>query len=107
MTLLSIQINHHAGTSKHNNYKRHDKLGYSSICNVGSKLGSDDEDDDVDDDVDDDGCQRRKSTSYRYIYRGDIVNLTYSITIRYILTSSACVVCNPHRPSDDLVQPCP
>ena len=37
MALLSIQINHHAGTPKHNNYKRHDKLGYSSICYIESK----------------------------------------------------------------------
>ena len=39
MALLSIQINHHAGTPKHNNYKRHDKLGYSSTCYTGSKIG--------------------------------------------------------------------
>ena len=39
MALLSIQINHHAGAPKHNNYKRHDKLGYSSICYIGSKIG--------------------------------------------------------------------
>ena len=40
MALLSIQINHHAGTPKDNNYKRHDKLGYSSICYIiGSKIG--------------------------------------------------------------------
>ena len=39
MTLLSIQINHHAGTPKHNNHKRHDKLEYSSICYIGSKIG--------------------------------------------------------------------
>ena len=41
MALLSIQMNHHAaGTPKHNNYKRHDELGYSSICYiVGSKIG--------------------------------------------------------------------
>ena len=25
MALLSIQINHYAGTPKHNNYKRHDE----------------------------------------------------------------------------------
>ena len=31
--ILFIQINHHAGTPKHNNYKRHDKLGYS-CCTV-------------------------------------------------------------------------
>ena len=39
MALLSIQINHHAGTPKHNNYKMHDKIGYSSICYIGSKIG--------------------------------------------------------------------
>ena len=41
MTLLSIQINHHAGPPKHNNYKRYDKLeySYSSICYIGSKIG--------------------------------------------------------------------
>ena len=27
ITVLRIQINHHAGTPKHNNYKRHDILG--------------------------------------------------------------------------------
>ena len=38
--LLSVQINQHAGTPKHNNnYKRHDKLGYGSICYIGSKIG--------------------------------------------------------------------
>ena len=35
MELLLIQINHHAGTRKHNKYKRHDKLEYSSICFTG------------------------------------------------------------------------
>ena len=30
-------MNHHARTPKHNNYKRHDKLGYSSISYIGSK----------------------------------------------------------------------
>ena len=39
MALLSIQINHHGGTPKHNSYKRHDKLGYSSICYIGSRIG--------------------------------------------------------------------
>ena len=39
MALVSIPINHHAGTPKHNNYKRHDKLGYSPICYIGSKIG--------------------------------------------------------------------
>ena len=39
MALLSIQINHPAATPKHNAYKRHDKLGYSSICYIGSKIG--------------------------------------------------------------------
>ena len=29
-----------AGTTKHNNnYKRYDKLGYSSICYIGSRIG--------------------------------------------------------------------
>ena len=38
--ILYIQITHHAGTPKHNNYyKRHDKLGYSSICYTGSRIG--------------------------------------------------------------------
>ena len=42
MGLLSIQIDHHAGTPKHNNYKRYEtlsKLGYSSICYIRSKIG--------------------------------------------------------------------
>ena len=41
MALLSIQINHHAGTLNHNSYKRHDKLfiEYSSIYYIGSKIG--------------------------------------------------------------------
>ena len=39
MALLSIQINCHAGTPKHNNYKRHDKLGYTSFSYIGSKIG--------------------------------------------------------------------
>ena len=30
ITVLFKLIDHHAGTPKHNNYKRHDKLGYSS-----------------------------------------------------------------------------
>ena len=33
-----FEINHHAGTTKHNNYKRHDKLEYSSVCYIGSSL---------------------------------------------------------------------
>ena len=37
--ILFIQINHHAETPKHNNYERHDKLGYSSIYYIGSKIG--------------------------------------------------------------------
>ena len=38
--ILYIQVNHHAGTPKHNNcYKRPDKLGYSSICYIGSRIG--------------------------------------------------------------------
>ena len=37
--ILFIQINHRAGTPKHNNYKRHDELGYSSICYIGSRIG--------------------------------------------------------------------
>ena len=36
--ILLCQINHHAGTPRHNNYKRHDKLGYSSACYVGSRI---------------------------------------------------------------------
>ena len=39
MALLFIQIYHHAGTPKHNNYKRYEELGYSSICYIGSKIG--------------------------------------------------------------------
>ena len=39
MALLLIQINHHAGTQEHNNYKRLDKVEYSSICYIGSKIG--------------------------------------------------------------------
>ena len=39
MALLSVQIDHNGETPKHNNYKRHDKLGYSSICYIGSKNG--------------------------------------------------------------------
>ena len=42
MVLLLIpeyQINDHAGTPKHNNYKKHDdKLGYNSICYIGPKI---------------------------------------------------------------------
>ena len=38
MALLSIQNNHNAGTPKHNNYKRHDKQGYVSICYIGSQI---------------------------------------------------------------------
>ena len=37
--LLSIRINHHAGIPELNNYKSHDKLGYSPICYIGSKVG--------------------------------------------------------------------
>ena len=33
------RINNHAGTPKHNNYKRHDKLEYSSTCYIGFKIG--------------------------------------------------------------------
>ena len=72
MAVLSIQITHHAETPKHNTYKRHDKLGYSSICYIGSKI-------------------RRVSMREVYkLFRGDPGKLTYSTTIRYILTSSAC-----------------
>ena len=63
MSVLSIQINYFAGTTKHNNYKRHDKLGYSSIVTL---------------DLRSDVCHRRKSTGYGY--RGDIGKLTYNIT---------------------------
>ena len=40
-TLLycTLQTNHHAGTPKHNNYKRHDKLAYSSVCYIVSRIG--------------------------------------------------------------------
>ena len=32
-------ITMHAWTPKHNNSKRHDRLGYRSICYIGSKIG--------------------------------------------------------------------
>ena len=41
MALLSIQIDHHAGTPKQNTYNRRDKLGYNSVCYIGSSLRSD------------------------------------------------------------------
>ena len=37
--ILYILINHYAGTPKHNNYKRHDKLGYNPICYIESRIG--------------------------------------------------------------------
>ena len=37
--MLYIQTDHLAGTPKHNNYDRYDKLGYSSICYIGSRIG--------------------------------------------------------------------
>ena len=46
MALLSIQINHHAGTPKHNNYKRHNEPT-SQFVTLGLRS---------------DGCQRRKSS---------------------------------------------
>ena len=61
MASLSIQINHHAGTPKHNNCKRHDK-GYSSICYIGSKIGWTSMKE----------VYKLLATSYRY--RGDIGN---------------------------------
>ena len=39
ITALAYFTMHYRGTPKHNNYKRHDKLGYSSICYIGSKIG--------------------------------------------------------------------
>ena len=53
----SMSINHHAGTPKHNNYKRHDKREDTAQF-VAMGLRSD-------------GCQWRKSTSF-YRYRSDI-----------------------------------
>ena len=32
-------MNNHAGTPKHNSYKKNDKQGYNSICYIGSKIG--------------------------------------------------------------------
>ena len=70
--LLSIRINHHAETPKHNNYKkRHDKLGYSSICYIGSKIG---------------WVSMTEVYKLDYRCRGDIGKFTQSVTIRYILT---------------------
>ena len=41
MAILSIQINYHAETPKSSKeYKRHGKLRYSSICYIGSMIGS-------------------------------------------------------------------
>ena len=38
--ILDNYVNRHATThSKHDNYKRHDKLGCSSICHIGSRIG--------------------------------------------------------------------
>ena len=70
--LLFIKlITIHAGTPKRNKYKKHDKLGCNSICYIGS-------------------------TNYRY--RGNVVKLTYIITmIWYMLTrSAACGACSSH-----------
>ena len=39
MALSSVQINHRAGTPKHNNYKRQDKLGYRSVSYIGDRMG--------------------------------------------------------------------
>ena len=40
---MQPQINYNAETcnrvNKHNNYKRHDNVGYSSICYIESKIG--------------------------------------------------------------------
>ena len=61
--------------TKHGN-KRHDKLGYNSVCHI-LGLGSDE-------------GRLRRSTSYTK-YKSD------NISLRYILTSSAYDVCIAHN----------